>query len=110
MKRVDICDMKLFNAPEGKLFRLRANGIQLQVTCTLKEWNEDFQNTIDKVNENFRNSIRYIKVYNMQKGGKKKFPKKLTKKDLDKWTSTDTGIAVKAHKLPVPEFQPFHFD
>lgn len=82
------------------LFELRANGIPLSVSCTLQEFYEDKENTMKKVNENFRNSIRYIKLY-------KDLPKKPDKKKLNVWTSTDTGISVRGNKMPLPEFEPF---
>lgn len=101
-KRAEIYNMQMFNAPEGKLFRLYANGIQLQVTCTIQEWVDDFDNTLKKVNENFRNSIRYIKYYG-------KLPKKPDLKKMNAWTKGETGISMKVKNDPLPEFQPFSF-
>lgn len=82
------------------LFELRANGIPLAVSCTLEEFHEDKENTMKKVNENFRNALRYIKLY-------KDLPKSPDAKKLNVWTSTDTGVAVRGKNLPIPEFDPF---
>jgi hypothetical protein len=98
--KVEITNMTLKKNSEHMLFELRANGIPLSVSCTLKEFYEDKKKTLDKVNENFRNSIRYIKLY-------KKLPKNPDKKKLAVWTQTDTGVSVRGNKMPVPEFQPF---
>lgn len=94
--------MTVATGPTHKLFSLMANGIKLQASCTLTEFFEDHQATMDKVNENFRNSIRYIRLYG-------KLPKKPDKKKLNVWTQTETGVAVRGNKLPVPEFIPFRF-
>lgn len=99
---VKIESMTVAKGPKHLLFSLRANGIPLSVSCTLAEYYEDNKNTMDKVNENFRNSIRYIKLY-------KNLPKNPDKKKLAVWTQSDTGISVRGNKMLVPEFQPFTF-
>lgn len=98
--KVLIENMTVKKGPEHMLFELRANGIPLGVSCTLKEFYEDKKSTLDKVNENFMNAIRYIKLYG-------KLPKNPDKKKLAVWTQTDTGIACRGNKLPLPEFLPF---
>lgn len=103
MKPVHISDMTVATGPNNKLFSLKANGIQLQVSCTLQEFKEEHEKTMEKVNENFRNSIRYIKLFG-------KLPKKPDPKKLNVWTQTDTGIAVRGNKMPVKEFVPFKFE
>lgn len=97
---VKIDSMTLKKGPTHMLFELRANGIPLGVSCTHQEFYEDKKATLDKVNDNFRNSIRYIKLYG-------DLPKEPDKKKLAVWTQTDTGVSVRGNKLPVPEFQPF---
>lgn len=96
---VKIENMTVKKGPTHMLFELRANGIPLAVSCTLQEFYEDKEKTLKCVNENFRNSIRIIKLY----GDVKKFDKKM----LNVWTSTDTGISCRGNKLPVNEFPPF---
>lgn len=100
--KLDISGMTYSKGPSHMLFTLRANGIKLQVSCTLKDFYEDNKKTMEKVNENFRNSLRYIKLY-------KKLPKKPDPKKLNVWTSTDTGVAVRGNKMPIKEFEPFRF-
>lgn len=100
MLPVEICNMTLKKNATHMLFELRANGIPLAASCTLQEFHENHDKTMEKVNENFRNSIRYIKLY-------KDLPKNPDKKKLSVWTSTNTGVSVRGNKLPLPEFKPF---
>lgn len=102
MAKVRIEEMTVATGPTHKLFSLRANGIPLQVSCTLKEFKEDHEKTMKSINSNFENSIRIIKLY----GDVKKFDKKM----LNVWTQTDTGVSCRANKLPIPEFEGFHFN
>lgn len=102
MKKAEITNMTVASNNTHKLFTLRCNGIELSVSCTLQEFFEDHKKTMDKVNENFRNSIRYIKLHG-------DLPAKPDKKKLNVWTQTDTGIAVRGNKMPVNEFVPFSF-
>lgn len=102
MTTVDITNMEVATGPKHKLFKLKANGIELQVSCTLEEFHEHHEETMKKVNENFRMSIRYIKLYG-------KIPSKPDPKKLNVWTQTASGIACRGNKLPVPEFVPFAF-
>ena len=100
--KADITNMEVATGKTHKLFKLKCNGIELSVSCTLEEFFEDHEKTMEKVNENFRNSIRYIKLYG-------DIPAKPDKKKLNVWTKTDTGISVRGSKMPVPEFVPFSF-
>ena len=102
MKRVDITNMTVKTGPNHKLFSLKANGIELSVSCTLEEFKTKHKETMEKVNDNFRNSIRYIKLYGS-------LPSKPDPKKLQVWTQTDTGIAVRGNKMLIPEFTPFTF-
>lgn len=78
------------------------NGIEISVSCTLQEFKEEHDKTMEKVNENFRNSLRYIKLYG-------ELPSKPDPKKLNVWTHSPTGIAVRGNKMLVPEFEPFSF-
>jgi len=114
MKKVSISDMKVENGKDMKRFSLRANGIPLAVTCTLKELAQDNKRTLGKINNSLRNSIRFIKLYGeMPPAPKTEAQAKALKKNMDKmlnvWASSDTGIAVRGNKLSIPEFQPFSF-
>lgn len=102
MQPVTITDMKVTTENDTKVFSLKANGIPLEVSCTLKEFKENLQETLDKVNENFRNSLRYIKYY-------KNLPKNPDAKQLNVWVASDTGLAVRLKNAPVKEFIPFNF-
>lgn len=67
---------------------------------SLESSNKELSEKLKAVNENFRNAIRYIKLY-------KDLPKKPDKKKLAVWTQTDTGLSVRGSKMPIPEFEPF---
>lgn len=104
MKPVTITNMTFSEGPSNMLFRLKCNGIELSVSCPLKDFKDPatHDKTMEKVNENFRNSIRYIKLHG-------DLPAKPDKKKLNVWTQTDTGIAIRGNKMQVPEFTPFSF-
>lgn len=102
MHKVDINRMTWRKGPNHMIFSIYCNDIPLEASCTLQEFNEDHDKTMEKVNNNFRNSIRYIK----HEGS---IPKKPDPKVLNKWTSTNTGVAIKVKNDPVPEFTPFKF-
>lgn len=101
MRRIHISKMTVATGPSHKLFSIEANGIPLKVSCTLKEFHEEREKTVDKVNENFRNTLRYMKLYGDLPRGR------ISPKKLEVWTQTEMGIAVRGSKLPVPEFTPF---
>lgn len=103
MKNLDITDMSVRTGPNHKIFALKANGIPLECSCTLQEFNEEFDDTMKKVNENFRNSLRYIKYY-------KTLPKNPDPKKLNVWVSSDTGLAVRLKNDQIKEFTPFSFE
>jgi hypothetical protein len=63
------------------------------------------QENLDKINESFRNSIRFMKHY----AG---FPnREVSKEDMDaamnKLTSTNYGIGIRISEDPLPEYTPF---
>lgn len=66
-----------------------------------------------KINDNFLNSIRIIKLYgDLPKKAFAESPKdyeKRIKKMLAVWTSTSVGISCRGNKLPIPEFSLFSF-
>jgi len=102
MHKVEVTRQTYRKGPSHMIFSAHVNGIPLEVSCTLTEFNEQHEETMKKVNENFRNSIRYIK-------SEGNLPKNPDKKVLNKWTSTNTGVAIKVKSVPVPEFTPFSF-
>lgn len=101
-KPVHINGMTVTGNDHHKMFSLKANGIEISCSCTMEEFKTKHEETMKKVNENFRNSIRYIKYEGT-------LPKKPDPKVLNKWVSSDTGIAMKMKNIPVPEFVPFSF-
>jgi hypothetical protein len=83
-------------------FRVRGNGILFEQFLHRKEMNQE---KVDAMNENFRNSLRYVKHY----AG---YPDSLaSEKDmrqaLEGLTQTSTGIGIKIRQDPLKEFAPF---
>jgi len=112
MLKLDISDMKISTSKTHKRFGLKANGIALEVSCTLQEFQEDKTGTMKKVNDCLLNSLRFIKLYGtMPSPEKTKKAQKEVDKAMDKklsvWSQTDTGVAVRGNKLPIKEFIPF---
>jgi hypothetical protein len=82
-------------------FRVRGNGMLFEQIVHKKNIAEK----MDQINENFRNSLRYLKHY----GG---YPDETaTEKDmvaaLEKLTTTSIGLGIKIRQDPLKEFTPF---
>ena len=88
-------------------FQLRGNGLLFEQMCHNMELN---QKKIDEINENFRNSLRFVKhVGGWPTRDAEKQPDFILKMQqmMDKLTSTDTGLGIRVRDDPVKEFIPF---
>ena len=61
---------------------------------------------IQEINESFKNNLRWLKHHGGWPAKGKEDPQQM-QKDLGKWSSTDTGLAIKIGDDPVKEFVPF---
>ncbi len=81
---------------------VRANGHLFEILCHNSEYTPK---KIQEINEQFKNSLRYLKHH----GGY--FDKTADEKDvkaaMNKWSSTITGLAIKIQDDPLTEFTPF---
>lgn len=82
-------------------FRVRGNGILFEQLVP----NHKLADSIDQVNESFRNSLRYVKHY----GGyaDESAAEADMKAALTKLSSTEYGLGIKIQDDPLKEFLPF---
>lgn len=83
-------------------FRVRANGHLFEILCHNHELDET---KIQEINDQFKQSLRYLKHHNGF------FDNTAAEKDvkaaMNKWSHTNTGLAIKVEDDPVSEFTPF---
>jgi hypothetical protein len=101
-RTLTITEQTYSQGPSHMKFRLKANGIPLEVTCSLQEFKEQHEKTMEKVNSNFLNSLRVLRYADDPRAP---FDPAI----LNKWTSSSCGVAVKVKAVPIPEFVPFAF-
>ena len=103
---IKVIDKKMEREGDMWIFTVRAESggesIKFRIECPNWELNPE---NIEKINESFRNSLRYVKHY----AG---YPDKTaTEKDMkaamNKLSSTLYGIGIKISEDPLPEFIPF---
>jgi hypothetical protein len=83
-------------------FQVRGDGVLFEILCPNHELD---QARIDSINEQFRNSLRYVKHY----GG---YPDATAKESdihaaMNKLSSTEYGIGIMIKDDPLKEFSPF---
>jgi hypothetical protein len=110
--KVDIFEQKKQLTGEVWRFRVgvewtrkgKPEHIKFEQLCPDKEYTRE---KLKQINENFANSIRICK----HAGGylRDGTPDQEARNLLDKWSSTNTGMAVKVGDDPLPEFERFLF-
>lgn len=104
VKKLDISDYKvLHDEKEGTAtLSLYSNGVKFEIVADRIKMFED-PKYVSEINENFRNSLRYLKHFG--KYPKDELPKMSALTSV--WSTTDTGLAIRPSDDPLPEFVPF---
>lgn len=79
------------------------NPIKFHIECPNHELNDE---RIKQINAQFKTSLQYIKHVGGWPDREHENPEDM-KAELNKWSSTNLGYAVKVQDDPLPEFVPF---
>lgn len=86
------------------IYTVTGNGIKFEQR--LKE-NERTPENMAKMNEIFRNNLRYVAHFGGWPDREHEDPKAMMHELQSKWSTTDTGIAIRPARDPVKQFTPF---
>lgn len=64
------------------------------------------KSNLEKINESFKNNLRYLAHTGGWPDKEHEDPKAMLN-ELQKWSSTDTGLAIKPYDDPIRAFTPF---
>jgi len=101
IKRLNITDMSVKDEDGVRTYKLIANNIRLKVEVPESDIRSHKRPEILKaVNDRFLNSLRFIKHTG-------DLPNKPDDKELNKWSSTEWGLAIKPKNDEIKEFPRF---
>lgn len=101
IKRLNITDMQVEEKGGMRIYRLHADNVGMMVKVPRSDVDSQPRAKIlEVVNDYFLNSLRYLKHTGT-------LPKEPDKQELNKWSQTEYGVAVKPKDDMIKEFPRF---